>query len=55
MSQQRARLELRANFYSQRVVTAWNGLEPELRNARTVECFKHQVKKKSSLTAGLPS
>ena len=42
--QHRARLELRANFFSQRVATAWNGLKSDLKQSVTVESFENKVK-----------
>ena len=37
----RSRLELRANFFSQRVVNLWNSLPGEVKNARNPKMFKH--------------
>ena len=37
----RSRLELRANFFSQRVVNLWNSLPGEVKNARNPKMFKN--------------
>ena len=49
--QQRSRLEIRTNIFSQRVVKDWNALEQDLRLSRSVSSFKNKLKN-SSLTAG---
>jgi len=36
-----SRLELRANFFSQRVVNLWNSLPGEVKNARNPKVFKY--------------
>ena len=41
----RSRLELRRNFYSQRVVGPWNRLQGEVRLSKTVNEFKRKVRK----------
>ena len=43
--QSRSRLELRRNFFSQRVVESWNMLPPELKRARNVQTFKRDLKR----------
>jgi hypothetical protein len=43
--QRAARLEVRRNFYSNRVVDQWNRLPAELKNAVTVNSFKNGLKK----------
>ena len=43
LSKNRARLELRRNFFSQRVVNAWNKLPDEVTDVRSVNAFKHAV------------
>ncbi len=40
ITQHRSRLELRANFFSQRVIAPWNTLPPDIRGATNVLCFK---------------
>jgi hypothetical protein len=37
---QAARLEVRKNFFSHRVIEDWNRVPPELKRARTVKSFK---------------
>ena len=41
-----SRLQLRANFFSVRVINAWNKLPNELVNLNTVECFKKTLDRK---------
>jgi len=41
---QRSRLELRGNFFSQRVVPKWNDLPEELRNCPNLEMFKTSIR-----------
>ena len=36
-----SRLELRANFFSQRVINKWNSLPPSIRNSLSVNSFKN--------------
>ena len=36
----RSRLELRKNFYSNRVTEKWNSLPAELKNAKSISQFK---------------
>ena len=45
LARQRARNETRTNFFSQRVVGAWNALPPDIRHARSVASFKFQLKR----------
>ena len=40
-----SRLEMRRNFFSQRVVASWNRLPLATKNAKTVRQFKHLLKK----------
>ncbi len=40
LAQGRSRLDLRRNFFSQRVIAGWNAVPPELKRARTVLAFK---------------
>jgi hypothetical protein len=42
---QMARLAMRENFFSQRVVNAWNKIPTKLKNAATVRAFKNGYKK----------
>ena len=49
LEKQRSRHETRANFFSQRVVGAWNALPPAIRHARSVASFKFQLKNLASL------
>ncbi len=44
ITQHRPRLEVRANFFSQRVTTPWNALPPDIRGAPNVLCFKQKLK-----------
>ena len=37
--------DIRNNFYSQRVIQHWNRLPTEIKNARSISSFKHQLKK----------
>ena len=39
-----SRLEMRRNFFSQRVVASWNRLPLATKNAKTVGQFKHLLK-----------
>ena len=39
----RSRLEIRRNFYSQRIVNAWNKLPSFVVDAETVNCFKNKL------------
>jgi len=41
---QRSRLELRGNFFSQRVVPKWNELPEELRTCTNIKMFKTSVR-----------
>lgn len=41
LSKNRSRLEIRKNFFSQRVVNKWNGLPDEVVNATSVNSFKN--------------
>ena len=43
LSKNRARLELRRNFFSQRVVNAWNKLPDEVIDVKTVNAFKQAL------------
>ena len=43
LSKNRAILELRRNFFSQRVVNAWNKLPDEVIDVRSVNAFKQAV------------
>ena len=40
----RSKLEVRRNFYSQRVVDSWNGLSKETKLAKTVAEFKWRLR-----------
>ncbi len=42
---QPARLDIRGNFFSNRVIEPWNLVPSELKNARTVSFFKRSYKK----------
>ena len=42
-----ARLELRRNFFSQRVAEKWNSLPGETKEARTVKEFKNCLMRKA--------
>ena len=42
MSQERCNLELRRNFFTQRVVAPWNALPPNVHHAPSVDQFKIQ-------------
>ncbi len=44
ITQHRSRLELRANFFSQRVIAPWNALPPNTRGAPNVQSFKRCLK-----------
>ncbi len=39
------RLEIRRNFFSNRVIDAWNKIPCEIKNARNVKMFKSQYRK----------
>lgn len=39
--QPRSRLDLRRNFFSNRVVEGWNNLPPDLKRAKNTQCFKN--------------
>ena len=41
----RSRLEVRKNFFSQRVVNAWNGLPQSVVDAKSVNSFKNKLDK----------
>jgi hypothetical protein len=45
-----ARLEMRRNFFSNRVIDSWNQLPTHVKNVKTVSSFKHGYK---NYTAGL--
>ena len=40
-----SRSEIRANFYSQRVIGPWNALPADIRNANTLPSFKSKLLK----------
>ena len=42
LSQERCNLELRRNFFTQRVVAPWNALPPDIHSASSVDQFKIQ-------------
>jgi hypothetical protein len=44
LRQTRSRLEIRKNFYTQRVVKNWNSLPQEAKNANTTASFKNALK-----------
>ncbi len=44
LSRKLSRLELRANFFSNRVIGPWNALSPELKQTESVPSFKYQLK-----------
>ncbi len=39
------RLEVRKNFFSQRVPEDWNKIPPEVKNAETVKAFRNAYRK----------
>ena len=45
LAQSRSRLDLRRNFFSQRVVDHWNRVPPLLKRARNIACFKRDYRK----------
>jgi hypothetical protein len=45
-----ARLEVRRNFFSNRVIDSWNQLPTHVKNVKTVNSFKNGYK---NYTAGL--
>ena len=49
----RARLDIRKHFFTNRVVDSWNKIPRKIKEARTVESFKHQymVHRESVLAA----
>jgi hypothetical protein len=44
MQMQAARLETRRNFFSNRVVEAWNAIPGDIKRSRTVSSFKKAYK-----------
>jgi hypothetical protein len=50
LRQMAARLEVRRNFFSNRVIDSWNHLPTHVKNVKTVSSFKHGYK---NYTAGL--
>jgi hypothetical protein len=48
---QASRLNIRKQFYSQRVVDAWNKVPTEIKISRTVNSFKLAYKKHRALEA----
>ena len=50
LRQMAARLEVRRNFFSNRVIDSWNQLPTHVKNVKTVSSFKHGYK---NYTAGL--
>ena len=47
---QRSRLEMRSNFFSQRVVDSWNGLSLETKQAKSVGEFKWRLRSEHTST-----
>ena len=45
LSKSRSRLEIRKNFFSQRVVNQWNELPDSVVEAESVNCFKNRCDK----------
>ena len=45
LRQNNARLEIRKNFFTQRVVSSWNNILCELKSVRTVQAFKNVYRK----------
>ena len=45
LAKQRSRLEIRRNYFSQRVVNNWNKLPDNVINASTVNTFKNRLDK----------
>ena len=43
---QAARLDVRRNFFSQRVVSEWNSLPAEVKKAPSIDAFKRSLKSK---------
>jgi hypothetical protein len=41
LRQKAARLEVRKNFFSNRVIDSWNQLPSQVKNMKTVSSFKH--------------
>ena len=40
LKKQRSRLEVRRNFFSQRIVDSWNNIPPVIKDTKTVNSFK---------------
>jgi hypothetical protein len=53
LRQQAARLEIRRNFFSNRVIEAWNEVPSEIKNARTVQSFKRAYRAHRMETVGI--
>jgi len=51
LQQQRSRLDLRRNFFSQRVVRTWNSLAPETRGSTSVKAFKCAIRRATNQAA----
>ena len=43
LKKDRSKLELRKNFFSNRIVDDWNNLPIEIKDSRTVKEFKHKI------------
>jgi hypothetical protein len=54
LKQGNSRLEIRKNFFTQRIVREWNKIPKEIKRAKNVAGFKSAYKNISSGPGGMP-